>query len=712
MPKRARTPEPWVRRLTEDKLAHYYLNKITGETQWTLPTTTIGTTNSSTSSLVMTSTTNGGDAFQRMRSDSDLSRTSRRDSVYSDGSDVQPSRRERGTDFTPLQRSIDQARKDGTIELTAAEQAAHSLQQAMAAPQPQSVRELMDAIEHAISSVVDFAQTPDFPNAPEHIMGIHERVGHVVNTVRDLLYISALPSGTIPPEVLPPGSAPTGVGQSTQAQLKPAQRKVTATLSKLVLSVRALGYDSEVPMRDAGARLEGDAVDLTQALSAFAMDVQRVHRHSRIGAKRVYGVFSPDNIGFSLPGGGAAASWKGFGWVALDIESEVPKQTLGVQVIAESKQSVAQLSDSLNGFSAMLQSHSRQTLTQVTGYARDIIAGFSAFLLFVADVHVARHVDIDGYPAAPMTQSTAIDAYMRTVKDARGLVRRLEAMVQAIYDDSALLLTHTQALRQAHLDQPGHNAPRALASLADTLAANAASVQTALESLVSLGVEQARLASGDYRASIDRRMSRVSVIESTLRPLLSPHANAKFSGSAIDDDEDMVDLERAFQRTAGGGVPPFDDGYRANSDQSHSPTEEMPPTPTWNASEPTAGGSSFAPTERGEFESELSPIDDEDVVPGPSKKKAGKNLERWLGSDAPQHYIKNQNPEATPWYLRSSVNPQELVMDASDGSIKAGTITALIERLTAQDNTGRLTFPHCHCNYLIPLQILNSSKRL
>jgi son of sevenless len=46
------------------------------------------------------------------------------------------------------------------------------------------------------------------------------------------------------------------------------------------------------------------------------------------------------------------------------------------------------------------------------------------------------------------------------------------------------------------------------------------------------------------------------------------------------------------------------------------------------------------------------------------------------------------DPDATPWYLRPVVNPAELVLDAGDGSVKAGTVPALIERLTAQDNTG------------------------
>jgi son of sevenless len=347
--KRSGTPEPWVRRLADDGMSYYYLNKITGEMQWTIPSSGTGVNGTSGSAR---------DPFGRMRSDSDLSATSRdeRNSVYSDGSDTIPTEHG-GAGPTPLHRSIDQARENGTLELTAVEQAAHSLQQAMSAPPPASVRELTDAVEAAISAVVETSQSPDFPSTPADVELIQERVNAVVSAVRDLLYISALPSGSIPPEALPDGSdlrALVPGAQSLQAQLKPAQRKVTATLSKLVLSVRALQYDSEQPVRDASARLEGDALDLTQALNAFVMDIQRFHRHSRIGAKRVYGAFSPDNIGLGLVGGGAAASWKGFGWVALDDEGDVPTQMLGVPVVAELNKVVAQLSNQLVSFSAVV----------------------------------------------------------------------------------------------------------------------------------------------------------------------------------------------------------------------------------------------------------------------------------------------------------------------------------------------------------------------
>jgi son of sevenless-like protein len=92
------------------------------------------------------------------------------------------------------------------------------------------------------------------------------------------------------------------------------------------------------------------------------MDVHRYQRHSRIGSKRVLGAFSTDNIGLGLYGGGAAASWKGFGWVALNEEAQVPTTLLNVDAISTLKHTFGRLSGQLSSFGALLR-----TPNQVTG---------------------------------------------------------------------------------------------------------------------------------------------------------------------------------------------------------------------------------------------------------------------------------------------------------------------------------------------------------
>jgi hypothetical protein len=57
--------------------------------------------------------------------------------------------------------------------------------------------------------------------------------------------------------------------------------------------------------------------------------------------KRLYGVFEPEHVGLGLVGGGAAAGWKGFGWLALEGEDEAPNRQLSVEVTTELKGLVA-----------------------------------------------------------------------------------------------------------------------------------------------------------------------------------------------------------------------------------------------------------------------------------------------------------------------------------------------------------------------------------
>jgi son of sevenless-like protein len=371
--RRSGTPEPWARCLADDGLAYYYRNKKTGEMRWTLPEAnssdnetgampSIASKSSVSLSSMNSDFSRDQDTFAGFRSETSPSRTKGtslddRDSVISDDSDIHPNAQDGAAGLTPLQRSIQQARRDGTLELTAAEQAAQALQQAMAPPLPQSIAELTADVQSAIAAVVDFAQQPDLAGNPVHLEGMNARVSGVIDAVRDLLYIAALPSGSLPADLLKEGgdARSTLAASNLQTQLKPAQRKVTATLSKLVLSTRAFRSDSESPIPEATARLEADALELDKALQAFVMDVHRFQRHSRIGVKRVRGVFSSDKIGLGLYGGGSAGSWKGFGWGVLEKETEPPSMPLGTDVVESLRQPVERLSVQLASFSTLVK---------------------------------------------------------------------------------------------------------------------------------------------------------------------------------------------------------------------------------------------------------------------------------------------------------------------------------------------------------------------
>jgi son of sevenless-like protein len=58
-----------------------------------------------------------------------------------------------------------------------------------------------------------------------------------------------------------------------------------------------------------------------------------------------------------------------------------------------------------------------------------------------------------------------------------------------------------------------------------------------------------------------------------------------------------------------------------------------------------------------------------------------------LGSEAPRHYIDTVNADSKPWYLRPSYSQTEILIDP-DGSVKGGSVPALVERLTAHEHGG------------------------
>lgn len=64
-------------------------------------------------------------------------------------------------------------------------------------------------------------------------------------------------------------------------------------------------------------------------------------------------------------------------------------------------------------------------------------------------------------------------------------------------------------------------------------------------------------------------------------------------------------------------------------------------------------------------------------------------IQAFFGDDAPSHYLSTLRAEAKPWYLRPRYNPEEVLIDP-DGTVRGGTVAALVERLTAHEYAGKL----------------------
>ena len=380
---RTEIPEPWVRKLADDGMSYYFSNKTTGEVRWTAPepdhTTArqhrngrsrAATKSSTTSSTFMTS--------NRLRSDSSVSSSGRDDSadrlsVYSNDSDAYIIERDRAGSLAythppaangcrvadyPRSSSLEEDR--ALVELTAAERSARSLQQALSPLPPDSVANLSAQAKERIIAVIQTVRTIDLAHLVPEDKSLDELVYGVVFAIRNLLYVSAAPSGHIPNAVIP---GPRGIRDrrdttASQTLLKPVQRKVTATLSKLVLSARAVQYNSGSNVNDIPLRIESDAEELDCAVDAFVLEVERSHNrqiHSPTELKRLHGVFLTMNIGSELVGAGAAGSWKGHGWVSLEEADEAPAKILGTEVVKDTRSYVNQVQELFSSFATNIR---------------------------------------------------------------------------------------------------------------------------------------------------------------------------------------------------------------------------------------------------------------------------------------------------------------------------------------------------------------------
>jgi len=240
------------------------------------------------------------------------------------------------------------------MELTSAERIAKSLQQGLEPPPPDSIGDLANNARNSIKAVVTYIRSETDIHHPENEERTDRLIYNAVLAIRSLLYIAGAPSATSSYS----DTSRDGKGTSSrQSTLKPAQRKVTATLSRLVLSARAIQYDSGSVLADTVTRVEMDSEELERAVNAFVLEAQRHERNqqSKEFPKRLQGVFTTSHIGLGLLGGGAAGSWTGFGYLATQHELDMPSKVLGTEVISEIDIGLGHLHDSFDGLTQALR---------------------------------------------------------------------------------------------------------------------------------------------------------------------------------------------------------------------------------------------------------------------------------------------------------------------------------------------------------------------
>ena len=379
LPKRTGTPEPWVRRLADDGLSYFYQNKLDGSVQWTLPeansaphanghTPTAGVHSQNGLATAIDQRQNS-----REQSDSTYVRLGHSDNLitngnaYSDDSDADPhdplsgfSRTQQtsgSTQADSLPRTVSQITaqplpfvpNDSDPPLTSAEKLAQALQHTLTPAPPDPVTALSTVARQSVAAIVTAVQTHDPSVGPSSQNLLEERILASVIAIRHLLYVSSPPYGHVPSHLYRkdgPASGPS-IPQSLQAQLKPAQRRVTATLSKLVLAALAAQYDTISITSEVSERMETDAAELDRALVTFVTEVQKIHNQMpQPPSRRLFATLLPTNVGLGLMGSGAAAGWKGLGWAPVDSQRQ-PKRDLSSEVLAELKIEVAELEERL-----------------------------------------------------------------------------------------------------------------------------------------------------------------------------------------------------------------------------------------------------------------------------------------------------------------------------------------------------------------------------
>ncbi|KAI0051128.1 ras GEF [Auriscalpium vulgare] len=728
VPKRSGTPEPWVRRLADDGMSYFYLNKQDGTVRWTLPDDP-SSSRPSGESQASSHPGGGGQSYvdqmkrrevefqsSRSRSDSSASYWQRGGmengagmfSVPSDDSDIDPLER---TTFSKYRQATNDPRAgpsqprsqlvqavDDSQPLTSAEKLAQALQTALAPPPPESLTSVSGTAREAVAAIIGYIQTYGVSGRADDQTELEGRILDAVVAIRNLLCISSPPYGHIASSLYPRGGPLPGNSvdtQTLQAALKPAQRRVTATLSKLVLAALAAQYDANTHSSDTPSRMEADAADLDRALVTFVLEVQKGSGDSspRSHPKHLRAILSPANIGLGLFGAGAAGGWRGFGWVAS--AQSLPERPVGADLIAELKSEVLQLDEKLTALqSSVLGDPGR---VQVRKAGLDAVAWLQALLAFVSEVNLAQTVDLDDINGEGReAQAANGDAYVQSVQRARVVVRSVEAVLQALHDDGARLLLLLQSYSDSQATESTYDSEQ-IRALVKLLKLNVAQVPRSFEELYSIGQEQAAKGPSDYRGSIEWRMSRIMTIDRSLGQAIN--SLSALEDDSYDEGEDVVDMRvmqrvrkpNALKTSASQGSTfysnPSQTSESSLDERTRSRGASNAAVTPW--SQPHASDSVLSLSSPPSHASDDHSVFPDDEAPSAitsskSPSRADK-LIRVLG-DAPTHIIDKMNAETKPWYLRPNYSDSEIQIDP-DGKVRAGSVPALVERLTAHEHS-------------------------
>ncbi|KAG1879209.1 ras GEF [Suillus subluteus] len=530
-----------------------------------------------------------------------------------------------------------------------------SLEEVLSPRPPELISELLDRSQQAIRSVITHLQQFGIPRVADDEVIVDSLISTAVASVRDLLYVSGPSFGQIPSHLVPKGSQDEqSTSTASHTLLVPAQRRAIATLSKFLLSARAILNDGPWSASDSIGNLATDATELERSVVDFVSITQSCRCDELDcdkGPRHLQGYFSAPHAGLGKAGAGAAGAWKGFGWVTIDGNEEAPRRSLDSAVLNDIVRLVLQVQDRSNDFVEGLRASAPANVVTSTGLR--MMNQLSSLLHHLGDLHVARHVDIE-----PVDQEELNDGarYLRTVEKARVLVRSFEATTQAVYDDGAALLTTTQRIRHVEECETWRGRDEhydTLEALNSSLDFNLQVLRQTLESLLGIVQEQTDILERSNKSPTEWRMSQRSLITAILAEEALKGTNNGLYDTNNDEADDTDDILR-----------------NVASIDNTTPITEISASPVINGKLPLI--SDTIP---------WADYEDLRIIRTPPRQD---KIKAFFGDDAPSHYLITLNAETKPWYLRPTYDPNDVLVDP-DGTTRGGTVAGLVERLTAHE---------------------------
>ena len=226
-----------------------------------------------------------------------------------------------------------------------------TVRQLLAPPTQDIVSELLERARQCIHSVVLHLQQFGIPQVTEDEEIVEHLMSATITAIRDLLYVSG-PSFR---HLGRKSKNDRGDTDASQTPLIPAQRRAVATLSKFVLSARAVLNDGPWIAIDNVSQLSSDADELERSVVEFVSVAQEVRSQGVLGSKRLYGYLTASHADPTKAGAGTAGTWKGFGWVNIEDHEEAPRQNLTAATFNEFEIHISRVRDRLSTLTETLR---------------------------------------------------------------------------------------------------------------------------------------------------------------------------------------------------------------------------------------------------------------------------------------------------------------------------------------------------------------------